>query len=106
MDAQDWQSLEDFLGANESHKVCLDCIEGEFMATVYFDGYWRCIGGDLLNITLNEAVDLIATEWEDVREEVPGFTFPDGETVREKMARVDTRIANEINARHHQEATE
>lgn len=34
------------------------------------------------------------------------FTFPDGETVREKMARVDTRIANEINARHDREAQE
>lgn len=34
------------------------------------------------------------------------FTFPDGETVREKMARVDTKIANEINARHYREAQE
>ena len=62
MDAQDWQSLEEFLSASEGHKVCLDRIEGGFMATVYFDGYWRCIGGALLNFTLNEAVDLIATE--------------------------------------------
>lgn len=35
------------------------------------------------------------------REEVPSFTFPDGETIAQKMARVDTRIANEVNARYY-----
>ena len=62
MDTQDWQSLEGFLSVSESRKIELDCVEGEFMATIHFGGYWRCIGDVSLDIVLNMAVDLIATE--------------------------------------------